>query len=419
MEYSEITRKHMESLSLTQRKPLGQYMTPPDIADILANSLHIDKEEYSPVVLDPSVGTGELLLAVERLLGKGNFKPLGFDIDSGMLKAAGQNLPNGDFEEVSLFTPAWRKYEGTIDYIIGNPPYFELKKDDPRLSNILDFAILQERGRLNIYSLFFEYALRLLKIGGRMTFLVPPSMNNGAYFKELRKTILKYGAIEKVEILRDNKLFSDALTSVQIIVIQRTNDTYEKNWNASSKFLFGDPQSFIITDDKIALDKFWEEKQSLEALGFEVKTGNIPWNQYKDKFVASREEGDVLYYAKDISSENKIVLSSNIPNERRFLDKNIQKQITEPAILVNRIVGSLSNPKLRFAYLENESFFAENHVNVITATKTARMTLPQLYEALKAIPASELGKYLNTVTGNTQLSRTELLRLLPIIVTNS
>lgn len=391
-------------------------MTPSGISDRLAESLDLPEQTNgTPIVLDPAVGTGELLLAVKRVYPDVHYELHGFDVDEGMLKTAVLNVPEGSFKKCSLFSEEWRANENTIDYIIANPPYFEVKKHDDRLLCLNDFQTVTEKGRLNIFSFFFEYSLRLLKPYGKMSFLVPPSMNNGAYFKQLRDTILQYGRIISLEVLRDDALFSDAQTAVQIIVIQKTGNSYEQNWADSTEHIFGHHHDFILTDQKTTITGFCDGKKSLQELGFQVKTGSIPWNQFKDDFVDSGS-GVKLFYSKDITPSGLLDLSDKIPDQRRYLPATIRKPLTGKSILVNRIVGSLSNPQIRFAMVDEPAYFAENHVNVIQATDKTEISIERIYDSLSNIDSESLGRYLSAITGNTQISATELLTKLPLSV---
>ena len=124
--YTEITEKHIGSLSLESRKALGQYMTPASIGDVMADMLDLDPAS-SPDVLDPACGTGELLLAVQRACPNAHL--FGFDIDEGMVDAARENVPDSNIRLLSIFDEASVAEHGKYDYVIGNPPYFEMKKD--------------------------------------------------------------------------------------------------------------------------------------------------------------------------------------------------------------------------------------------------------------------------------------------------
>lgn len=424
--YTEVTEQHISSLSLEARKALGQYMTPSSIGDVMAQMLDLDPDG-SPSVLDPACGTGELLLAAQRACPNAGL--FGFDVDEGMVAAASENVPDANIRLLSIFDEASVSEHGKYDYVIGNPPYFEMKKDDPDLASesIEGFAALSDKGRLNIYSLFVEYAMRLVHIGGKVSFLVPPSMNNGAFFKCLRRRVLELGVVREIRLVRENDSFEDALTSVQILLLERTDAGYEKNLEASKDYVYDTGSTIIFTDRKDVIEEFSKGKASLVAQGFTVKTGTVVWNKYKGDFAKGNicsSDGVVrtdgkreaapgndmapVLFAKDISADNALALSDKVSAPGHWLPESAARLDKGPAIIVNRIVGSLDNPRLRFAYVDLDRFYGENHVNVITRADGDVQKMKQLFEVLSAVKPDDLSAYLQAVTGNTQLSATEL-----------
>lgn len=424
LSFTTETTDYIKTLSLEDRKKLGQYMTPNFLGQKMAELL----TKYMPVtpgssikVLDPAVGTGELLRAFRQTHASVNSSFYGFDIDEGMLNTAQKNISGITTVKKSIFDKLGT-YSESFDFIIGNPPYFEIKKDLTELTG-LDFETKNEAGRLNMFALFFEYSLKLLKPNGVMVFLVPPSMNNGAYFKKTRDYILKNSSVEHLEIVRHNKHFADALTSVQIIVLRKkenpslvaeTDSKFVVDFNTLSTIKPVKTLPVIFTEKKREILKLWEKNTSLSNAGFKVKTGNIVWNQYKNVFSEYQEGYSPLLYSKDIK-DNTLTLNPAL-SDRRWLPTN-DKCLTEPSIIVNRIVGSLSNPQLKYALVDEKAYFTENHVNVITFTGASQQSLSKLKELTQMIDDSKewLSSYLQAVTGNTQISATELLNLIPFI----
>lgn len=435
----------MSAVPLDYRKQWGQYMTPQTIADEAVGMLQINPSG-APIIIDPAVGTGELLLAAARAtvsVGEG-VQLIGFDADVDILLAAERNLQaegvDASLYNYSLFSEDWRGFEGMVDYVIVNPPYFEIMKSDERLKSINDFSLIHGKGRLNIYALFFEYCFKLLKNHGQMVLIVPPSMNNGAYFKLLRQHIIKNGVIQNLKLLTQDDLFQDALTSAQMMVIQKTNSNFTANFEASSPFLYGDEDSFIITPSKKFLTNYWKGKKSLEELGFIVRTGNIQWDKHKDTFIppsspnlppiklekllnAENSQQIPLIYSRDITTHNTLSFSPKINSQRRLLPPMERKMIVGPAIIINRVVGSLSSPMLRAAFIEkNIRFYGENHLNIVTlddlslSKEEQESELLKLFYSFTHLDPHELGRYLQALTGNTQISQRELLTLLPMLL---
>jgi hypothetical protein len=77
-----------------------------------------------------------------------------------------------------------------------------------------------------------------------------------------------------------------------------------------------------------------------------------------------------------------------------------------PAIVVNRIVGSVGSGELRAGLIEaGRQFVGENHVNVILPTKSAEISCEKL---LTLLSGPQIAEQIRILTGNTQVSATEL-----------
>ena len=99
-----------------------------------------------------------------------------------------------------------------------------------------------------------------------------------------------------------------------------------------------------------------------------------------------------------------------------------------PAVVVNRITGTVKSIKLKSAIIPfGMKFIAENHVNVIfppSRKKQIKMkledNLPKINLTIRNIAnqlsSKEKLKVVENITGNTQISKTELEKLFPIDV---
>jgi adenine-specific DNA-methyltransferase len=401
------TLEWAKSTSLAERKKLGQYMTPKFVRDILFEHLPLKNGDK---IVDPSVGTGEFLRAIASTKGLEDCQLYGWDVDEHILSVAKKVVPTANLSIHSLYDSNIA-FLNKFDVVIGNPPYFETT-----LSTLDKQLFTTVNGRANVYGLFFERYLPILKDGGYLAFIVPPSMNAGAYFSKLREYIMEHAEIKFIKIIRSNTQFSDALTSAQAIVIQKTSKVQKNNDFIVdfSSFISNAALPIIFSDNKkLILDTF-TDKKSLADLGYRVITGSISWDQYKGYLMDTHVPGSVvLYHAKDITTSNELVLNDKL-KDKRYLQTTKPPLVGE-ALLVNRIVGSLDNPKLKIAKVDNPAgFFAENHVNVIIPNDKVEqlITLDELRERLLSI--SGLSEYLKALTGNTQLSARELMYLLPV-----
>ena len=159
------------------------------------------------------------------------------------------------------------------------------------------------------------------------------------------------------------------------------------------------------------MNKAYKDTLSLNEIGYEVKTGSIAWNNYKENLTDDKNNSIPLIYSSNIV-DGKIV----IPNKRKLqYIKNISKDfiIKSRVIAVNRITGSHKNINIKAAIVKEREFVCENHVNIIYPLNNynKNYSLEYIYNSLK----DETNiKVLSLITGNTQISKTELERLLPI-----
>lgn len=150
-----------------KKKDLGQFFTPPALAERLVELARIDKDSY---VLEPSAGHGAIISQIQ----KAGAQYAAFEIDPVncrvMADAGMQNVIQGDFLSI---TP-----DPLFDAIVMNPPF--AKKADVR---------------------HVRHAMQFLKSGGRLVSV----MGAGILFRQdreiasLRDDILKGGYIETLD----------------------------------------------------------------------------------------------------------------------------------------------------------------------------------------------------------------------------
>lgn len=189
----------------------GQYLTPPAVAMFMGRLATSPSRTVR--ILDPGAGSGTLSCAIcEALTSQAN-KPsrielMVYETESGLLKhlsavleylkgwlAAGgtdfsytiratdfilDNAVSLGVQQKSLFTNCKPEH---FDYIISNPPYFKVQKDDPRAKACM-FVV---HGQPNIYALFMAASAYLLKPQGQLIYITPRSFAAGPYFRLFRE----------------------------------------------------------------------------------------------------------------------------------------------------------------------------------------------------------------------------------------
>ena len=392
-EFHPLSIKYMNQTELSHRKKHGQYFTPQSIRELLLSFL---PQINSPVVLDPACGSGEFLLSASKKWK--NPKLVGWELESQLVKLAQQINPSAIIKNIDTLQISTSQ---KFDFIIGNPPYFEMKLSDSQKSQFQDIV----GGRMNIFSLFIKISLDHLKEDGYLGFVVPPSMNNGAFFSNLRNFIINTAEIVKIKIISSPSIFSNAQQQVMILILKKQKNT--------GKYLFRKNGIAIFTPNKSKLLEAYKGKSTLFEQGFSVKTGSIVWNNNKKKLTNSAQNNQLLIWAHNLA-DGKLVLH-NSPKPQYIISEQVE---SGPVILVNRVTGTSSQAKIRAVFVPKSTrFLAENHVNIINPPAQIngkKVSVRLLKSIAKQISSDENCQLIKLITGNTQLSKNELWKLIPL-----
>jgi hypothetical protein len=119
--------------------------------------------------------------------------------------------------------------DGGFDVVIGNPPYIdseEMTRSQPELRNYFVDGFSSARGNWDIFCLFIEKGLELLKDDGLLSMIVPNKVLSAEYASSLRMLISKY----KIVSIRDYSSVPVFEASVYpiVITIQKTDPKSNK-----------------------------------------------------------------------------------------------------------------------------------------------------------------------------------------------
>jgi len=385
------TKEYINDTDVESRNNTGQYFTPRELQIELIKKLPnelLNKDNLD--ILDPASGTGEFLYTLNKISNGYNLH--GWELDENLVDISKEIVPEAKITQTNTLK---KNDDKKYDLIIGNPPYFQFKPDDELKSEYDEILY----GRVNIYSLFIYKSIEMLKDGGYLAFINPPSMNNGAYFYKLRDYIIDNCNIENISILKDADMFEDAQQSIMLFVVKKGDNNGDYVFKQNSKTIFSEGADYLE-------DQF-KDKSTLKELNYEVKTGKIVWNNNKDKLTNNSEKGVPLIWSKNITN-NGLELG-NYKREQYIESDNPN---VGPAIVVNRIVGQPGKGSVRASKIPKDmKFLAENHVNVIKPKEESKIDIDSVLEQLND---PENVHILQKITGNSQLSKTELEELFPI-----
>ncbi|HIE55434.1 MAG TPA: methyltransferase domain-containing protein, partial [Chromatiaceae bacterium] len=211
-------RSQRERHFMRREKVLGQYPTPPAVAEWMVKwpeVLGIPKGAG----LDPACGDGVFLKA----LAEAGFKRVvGFDIDLGALVRAKRS---GDFKGALLVCgDALRlgfKIRGKFDFVAGNPP-FSAKYGRIRERAVLnEFEVSEGRSSEAVELLFLELFVEATKEGGAFAIILPEGFFSSIPMERARRWLLS--KVRPVAVVSLSRRFFRAKTSV--LIAQKTRAT--------------------------------------------------------------------------------------------------------------------------------------------------------------------------------------------------
>lgn len=389
-EFREVSKKFNGSLSKELRKEQGIYFTPKKARDALFSKL-AEFGVRPRTILEPSFGSGEFLLDARRIYPDSAL--LGVEKNAelfGAVKCPGATLSCCDFLD----------WKGRADLIIGNPPYFVVKADEAQKE---EWAAAMT-GRPNIYVRFLYKCLKEhLEDDGYLAFIIPTSIYNCSYYQPMRNYIQEHTTIKYVETLNKPGFYETGQDTMLLIVQKRRAAEQTHDYIFKSKA------------DNIYISPYYKELQDLTKnavyltdLGLGVKTGNIVWNQVKDKL---SDKGTLLIYSANIvDSELKLDRVSGKGGKKQYVSGLTKPTISGPVILVERGYGN--SYSFNTVRVDMKDFYAENHINVIYP-KTPE-AVGNLERVLASFKDERTKSFVKWFIGNGSVSATDLETIIPI-----
>jgi adenine-specific DNA-methyltransferase len=131
-----------------------------------------------------------------------------------------------------------------FDVVIGNPPYFSMTKLKEQSSFFDSAGYLTYSKSSDIYCLFYERGIQLLKYKGILTFITSNSWLRTQYGQLLRKYLVEKTNPLQLLNIEDIQIFEDATVESNIIEVEKSE------WNSNLK--------------AVSLKSNYEPSQSLE-----------------------------------------------------------------------------------------------------------------------------------------------------------
>lgn len=401
MDYSELSYYLTKKLNKDDKKNNGIYFTHPETIDknliLLENYINYDNKKIN--ILEPSCGSCEYIEKINKKYN--NVKITGIEYN----KIIFDSIKNINNDNVKIYRYDYLKYKSTVKYdlIIGNPPYYVMKKKDVEESYFNYFE-----GRPNIFILFIIKSLHLLNDKGILSFILPKNFLNCTYYDKTRIHI--YNNFEILKIIDCDNNFIETKQETIIIILRKTDKKYENDifcLNRIKKYLIlGNPENIL------KIKQLYENYTTLEKMGFKVSVGSIVWNQYKN-ILTNDNNKTVLIYSSDIKNNRLELKKYKNEYKKNYIDKKGKKDLL---LIINRGYGK---GKYNFEYClidEDFEYLIENHLICITYNQEIdREELKKkYYKIINSFNNKKTKNFIELYFGNNSINTKELCEILPI-----
>jgi adenine-specific DNA-methyltransferase len=454
------TQQFMDLVPKSKRKDIGQFFTPPSIANYMGSLMKCNDEHIS--VLDAGAGSGILSASIlEEVLNSKKVKSVYLCLYEnnatvlpmlqsniahikGIMDKQGVNLTyeikNENFiiDNISLWRGEIESTSKYFDVIISNPPYKKISKSDKEAEYMPEIVF----GQPNIYFLFMAMAAKMLKENGQLIFINPRSFSSGAYFQRFRQWFFNTVRLTNLHLFisREDVFNADSVLQETIIlkavktssVVEYVNITESESMDDFRKI-----QSFIVPYDTILDNKddncflliptkqedirilnyvnSW--KENLVSLGYKLKTGPVVDFRAIEYLKVDPEVNTVpLFWAYNfeknrinfpVQDDKKPQYIINIGDSKKLLLMN------KNYIFIKRFTSKEEKRRLQGVLYFSKDFQdysyigVENHLNYITKTD-GDMSEEELYGLFVVINSSILDKYFRILNGSTQVNANEM-----------
>lgn len=200
----------------------GFVPTPRHLVDAMIEKLFAARAPRAEdTLLDPGCGTGAFIKGV-RDWCEGNGAPIphivGVESDDRLLEEAREALR--DVPQVTLRGEDFlASRSDRFDFVIGNPPYVPITALSIDERTTYRQRYRTARGRFDLYLLFFEQALSMLKPDGRLVFITPEKFLYVETAEPLRRYLGEFD-VQEIELV-DEAAFGELVTYPTVTTVAR------------------------------------------------------------------------------------------------------------------------------------------------------------------------------------------------------
>ncbi|MEM3499890.1 MAG: TaqI-like C-terminal specificity domain-containing protein [Candidatus Bilamarchaeaceae archaeon] len=235
-----------------------------------------------------------------------------------------------EFDFKVYFSEVFNQKNG-FDIAIGNPPYIQLQKYGGRLANNykkFNYQAFDRRG--DIYALFYEKGMKILKDNGHLCFITSNKWMRAGYGEKLREFFIGYNP--KILIDLGPGVFESATVDTNILLIQKSKVIDQHRLDAVTLNKISDNQISIsqqlaesgVIINKLTKDAWFIGSNAEQQLKEKIEHIGKPLKEWDVKIYRGILTGLNEAFIINTETRNKILADCRNEEERRLTEKIIK-----------------------------------------------------------------------------------------------
>lgn len=172
---------------------------------------------------------------------------------------------------------------GGFDIVIGNPPYVPAEMISNKEKEFYKNNYKSAKGRINLYPIFYEKSLKILKNNGKLGFITPYTIVKNKYYMDSRRFIIENSRIIELIDFTGTRVFDAAAVDSMIVLLSKEvvkeynykfisqiknfeRNEYVVNMFSNLDILKNEDLSFTVSNDKKLIDKIYKNTAPLENI---------------------------------------------------------------------------------------------------------------------------------------------------------